>query len=110
MRFRNIFILLPLLFFPVLSACAQTAVGRDAYQIATDAYQRIIVRNNAIDLVREVGKRSSELTIREKIELRLDTSIVLWRYDEPVAVELLKVAWQDTFSNDIHNEFYADHQ
>ncbi len=78
--------------------------------MAVDASQKIILRNNAVDLAREIGKRASDLDIRGRLEIRIKTSIILWKYDEPIALQLLEMAWQDTFSDEIHNEFYANTQ
>ncbi len=102
---NHLFVLLLLL--PLLVS-AQSVKSVD--QIAWEAYQDTVLRDNAVGLIVQVGKRSSDLDIRERLELRLQTSVVLWKYDERAAFELLKASWQDTFSDEIHNDFYADFQ
>lgn len=101
-----------LLSFGSLSGLAQlgSPTPSPASQNDAGAYQRVILKNNAIDLAREVGKRSSELPVRQRLELRLNTAIVLFDYDVDTAVNLLDGAWKDIYSEEIKNESYVNSQ
>jgi len=84
----------------VLAASPQAQVSEKSADSTTDAFQRQILRNNAIDLAAGIGKQASDLTdLNDRITIRLNAATVLRKYDLGTSIQLLEMAWDDAGSD-----------
>lgn len=106
---RNISVALSFALLCNLNVAAQLPPAEQKVPARTDNYQLTLLQNNAFSLVNEVAKHCSELPkVGDRIDLRVDASSIIWKYDPELSGRLLDKAWEDTYSKEIDNEHYRD--
>jgi len=73
--------------------------------------QLALIKSNAIELIRETGKNSLDLTDgNSRIESHFQTAKLLYKYDPNISINFLEKAWRDSFSDDLKNKPYTNSQ
>lgn len=94
----------------ILAVSAQPVKKAETQKTSED-FVKVQLQNDAIDLIRGIGKKSSDLTdVNQRIQLRFESAVVLWEYDSDAAFKLLEKAWLDTFSEGQRNEYINNSQ
>ncbi|MBK9766803.1 MAG: hypothetical protein IPP63_07195 [Chloracidobacterium sp.] len=73
--------------------------------------QLALIKSNAIELIRETGKNSLDLTDgNSRIESHFQTAKLLYKYDPNISINFLEKASSDSFSDDLKNKPYTNSQ
>lgn len=73
--------------------------------------QLALIKSNAIELIRETGKNSLDLTDgNSRIESHFQTAKLLYKYDPNISINFLEKAWHNSFSDDLKNKPYTNSQ